>query len=117
MSNLNIVGNFDSIETITKQGTTLVFLANGHKQIGRLDLDTNQVTNVVNTNVTFTDLALTKDGTLYGTTFSGLYAIDPDTGNTDFIGHYGNNSINGLGVTEDGQLYATSFHGGLFLVV
>ncbi|MEM9271508.1 MAG: Ig-like domain-containing protein [Cyanobacteria bacterium P01_F01_bin.143] len=116
MSNLNIVGNFDSIETITKQGTTLVFLANGHKQIGRLDLDTNQVTNVVNTKVTFTDLALTKDGTLYGTTFRGLYEINPNTGNTDFIGHYGNNSINGLGVTDNGQLYATSLHGGLFLV-
>ena len=116
MNNLNIIGDFSNIEIFTEQSDGLVYVANNRCQVGRLDLETNQIVDVVHTAVNFTDLALAKDGDLYGATFDELYKIDPETGATTHIGSFSNHSINGLGFDSNGNLYASSFNGGLYQV-
>ena len=98
-----------------KAGDT-VYVTNNQQQIGRLDLATNEVVDVVHTGVTFTDLALNENGDLYGATFDELYKIDPTTGNTTHVGSFGSHGINGLGFDGSGNLYASNYRGGFYQV-
>ena len=103
------------IETITKQ-EGIAFVTDNTGKIGRLDTDSRQISNIVATHIVFTDIAVNDHGELYGSTFSKLYKINPDTGETEEIGHFCQSGINGLGFTSDGALYASSFEGGVFSV-
>lgn len=103
------------IETIT-QINGIAYVSDSSGKIGQLDTDTRQVSNIVATQIIFTDIAVNQAGELYGSTFSTLYKINPETGSTEKIGHFCQSGINGLGFTSDGDLYASSNSGGVFTV-
>jgi hypothetical protein len=66
--------------------------------IGTVDVNTQAVTVIGNSGQILTDLGFTANGSLYGTTFTGLYSINQSTGVATFIGNYivGNGGMNGL---------------------
>ena len=103
------------IETVTEVDG-VAYVSDSAGNIGRLDTDSRQVSDVIATGTVFTDIALNDDGELYGSTFDALYKIDPNTGSTEKIGHFCQSGINGLGFTNTGDLYASSFQGGVFSV-
>ena len=103
------------IETATQLENT-AYVSDSSGNIGQLNPDTQTVSNIVATGIIFTDIAINQAGELYGSTFSTLYQIDPDTGITEKIGHFCQSGINGLGFTSDGELYASSYDGGVFEV-
>lgn len=62
------------------------------------------------TSVVMTDIAVSADGRMFGTTFSGLYEIDPKTAATTFVATYqGVGTMNALAFLPDGTLVGTGY--------
>jgi nucleoid-associated protein YgaU len=67
--------------------------------------------------ITFTDLAVSPDGRLFGSTFNELYEINPASGQARTIGNFGGTQINSLTFSPDGRLYgADSNNGNLYQI-
>ncbi len=78
-------------------------------RLGTVDVGTGAVTVVGNMGVVMTDIAFAADGTLYGTTFTGLYKINTTTAATTFIGSTGLSGGNALVFGTDGTLYTAAY--------
>lgn len=74
-------------------------------RLGTVDLATGTVTAIGSTGRTFTDIAYSSTGILYGVTFSQLFTIDPTNAATTLIGNLGVGSMNSLVFGQDGTLY------------
>lgn len=74
------------------------------------DADGNATrTFIGDTGRTFSDIAQSADGQLYGVEFTTLFRIDPDTAQTTFVGVIGDGSFStSLSFGSDGLLYSSS---------
>ena len=80
--------------------------------VGKVDLTTQTVSGVVNTGLggNLTDIGFNSSGTLYGTTYTGLYSINQSSGNPTSLGSYnvGAGGMNGLVGSGGTNLLAAS---------
>ena len=88
-----------------------VFYFTGNSNFGMLDPSTGEVTILGDTNgVSYGDVAVTADGTLFGTTFGSgeLHRLDSATGDVlEVVTTDLPNNLNALVAAPDGTLYAT----------
>lgn len=94
---------------------TTLYISNESGDIGQVDINTQSVVagSVHNTGQTLTDIGFNSSGTLYGTTFTNLYSIDPSTGAASDLGAYGTESgMNALVGSGGTNLYGASFNDG-----
>ncbi|WP_254564651.1 S8 family serine peptidase [Oscillatoria sp. HE19RPO] len=101
----------------TQADDGILYLSNSAGQILRLDTETGEQRQVYQ-GLSFTDIAVAPSGKLYGSTFTTLSAIDPETGRETGVGRFppGQN-INALTFSPDGKLYgADSQTGKVFLI-
>ncbi|MFP5269718.1 PEP-CTERM sorting domain-containing protein [Coleofasciculus sp.] len=96
------------------QATSILSTSNG--QVGTIDTATGNFTPFINSDPSFTDLALSTDGDLFGVTFSQLYSINQSQGVSSLIGGLGVNDINALGFSTNNQLYAAGTSGNFYTV-
>lgn len=69
------------------QAASILSTSNG--QVGTIDTATGNFTPFINSGPSFTDLALSTDGDLFGVTFTNLYSIDQTQGVSSLIGGLG----------------------------
>ena len=98
----------------------IMYIADSSGNIGQVDITTQSVVagSVHSTGLGLTDIGFTSNGNLYGTTFTGLYLINPSTGAATTIGTYGSeggmnalvgNGTNLLGASSsDTTVYAVN---------
>lgn len=96
-----------------------VYLSTLSGDIYTWDMSNNQFSYQVSTGVQLTDIAIAPDGRLYGISFTGLYQIDPNTGQTVYIGAltsptqiyagvYSLTGANGFDIAPDGTARVSS---------
>jgi Bacterial pre-peptidase C-terminal domain/SMP-30/Gluconolactonase/LRE-like region len=85
-------------------------LSTGSAELGQVDRATGNLT-LNNTSLTFTDIARSNTGELFGITTSRLYKVDANTGATSLIGDLGTSNMNALGFSDAGTLYAAGGSG------
>ncbi len=84
----------------------VLYINDDSGNIGQVDITTASVVagSVHNTGQGLTDIAFNSTGTLFGTTFTDLYSINPNTGAAAHIGSYGSvsgmNALVGSGGTD-----------------
>jgi hypothetical protein len=78
--------------TSPAQADTILWIDDGNGNIGQVDINTQSVvaSSVHSTGLggNLTDIGFGTNGTLYGTTYAGLYSINTSTGTPTFIGNY-----------------------------
>jgi sugar lactone lactonase YvrE len=74
------------------------------------------ITTSVGVNLAITDLALTRNGRLWGVTFTELYRIDPNTAIATRIGGLGVTDMNALTIAPDGRLLGAGASGNLAVI-
>ena len=91
---------------------TILWVDDSSGNIGQVDITTQSVVagSVHNTGLSLTDIGFNSTGTLYGTTFTGLYSINTSTGTTTSLGSYGfgGGSMNALVGSGGTNLFAAS---------
>lgn len=91
----------------------VLWIDDAQGRLGTVDVSTGAV-NVVgnihvgNSTVVMTDIAYAADGTLYGTSFTGLYTINTSTAAATYIGSTGLSGGNALVFGTDGTLYTAA---------
>jgi hypothetical protein len=68
----------------------IIWVSDQNGNIGQVDVATQSVVagSVHNTGQSLTDIAFNSAGTLYGTTFTGLYTVNTGTGAATLVGNY-----------------------------
>jgi len=92
---------------------TLYGIANNGDSLVTFDNTDGAVTTVASLNVPgLESIAFSPGGTLYGAAQNGLYTIDPTTGDSTFIGSFGNpynlNLAQNIRFDSDGNLYLSN---------
>ena len=86
-----------------------------NSRVFALDADTGAKTLVGQTGVGFlTDIAFAPDGSLFATTLSGFYSVNPINAATTLIGPLGTSQMVGLDFSSDQNLYGVGQQGGQF---
>lgn len=97
----------------TVSAAPILYISDSSNNIGQVDIATQSVVagSVHNTGQALTDIAFDAGGNLFGTTFTGLFSINPTTGAAASRGTYGNESgMNALvGTSTAGTLIGASF--------
>lgn len=93
-----------------------IYASNSSGQIGIVDPDTGEFNSFFQGNIPFTDIAVTEDGNLFGSSYSNLYSIDKNEGSSTLIGKYNSLGINALGFTDSNVLYGASPQGGFYQI-
>ena len=93
-----------------------IYASDSSGQIGTVDYDTGEFSSILQGDTAFTDIAVTEDGNLFGSSFYGLYSIDTNTGSSSLIGNYGNFGMNALGFTDSNVLYGARYTGGFYQI-
>ena len=88
------------------QGQNLVIDDAG--TVGSVDLATGEFTELLSSNIRWTDIDVDGSGNVYGITNSELYALDLETQSTTLIGSHGIDGLNALEIGENGIFYAAS---------
>lgn len=91
---------------------TILFISDSTDNIGQVDITTQSVVagSVHNTGQALTDIAFNSAGTFYGTTFTNLFSINPNTGAATGLGAYGSETgMNALGPSGGTSLLGASF--------
>lgn len=84
------------------------FLSTNSGQVGTIDRLTGVFTELA-VGPSFTDIARSNDGQLFGITFDELYSINPNTGLSSKIGSFGvSGDFNALGFSGDNRLFAAA---------
>jgi hypothetical protein len=95
---------------------TILWISDSNDNIGQVDINTQSVVpgSVHNTGQPLTDIGFDTNGNLYGTTFTGLFAINPNTGAATSHGTYsGETGMNALvGSSTSGTLIGGSYLNG-----
>lgn len=78
-------------------------------RVYRADLGTGQTVRLADYNYTWTDIAVTPNGKIFATTFTGLYELDLDKG-TAMLRKSLTGSINGLASDSSGRLYLGGYN-------
>ena len=97
------------------QGRNLVIDDAG--TIGTVDLATGEFTELLNSDIQWTDIDVDSSGNVYGITSSELYAIDLEAQSTTLIGSHGISRLNALEISDSGTFYAASITGGEIYVL
>ncbi len=87
-----------------------LFIDDANGLVGTVNISTGAVTVLGSSGATLTDIAFTANGTLYGTTFTGLYSLNPTTAAATLVASYGGvggGGVNAL-VGSSAGLYAAS---------
>jgi hypothetical protein len=90
----------------------ILFISDNSNNIGQVDIGAHNVVagSVHNTGQALTDIAFNSAGTFYGTTFTNLFSINPNTGATTGLGSYGSETgMNALGPSGGTNLFGASF--------
>lgn len=90
--------------TATK-AASIVFVSPSSGGIGIVNESTAKFTQVAS-GPTFTDIAVSNEGQLFGITFNQLFNINLSSGTSSFIGNLGS-TLNGLGFSQENVLYGT----------
>ncbi len=90
-----------------------LWVVDAGQKLGKIDVATGAVSGVVNTGITFTDIAFDPSGTLWGISFFQLFTVNPTTGASALVGDLNaGQSLNSLVFGADGTLWAAG--SGLF---
>lgn len=89
------------------QSAPILWLSTGSNQLATVDVATGATDIIGGTSVFLTDIAFDPLGNLYGITFSSLYRVDKNNGQTTFVGSLGgvSGTANALVFGADGTLY------------
>jgi len=93
-----------------------VTLSTSNGQVGNVNVSTGVFTPFINNGPAFTDIAVSDDGQLFGTTFSQLYSITQNPGSSTLIGNENASDINALGFGNNNVLYETGINGNFYSV-
>ncbi|NEQ96799.1 MAG: hypothetical protein F6K30_08760, partial [Cyanothece sp. SIO2G6] len=93
-----------------------IYASDSSGRVGTVDPGTGEFSSVLQSGTQFTDIAITEEGSLFGTSFTGLYSIDQSAGLTTFIGNYGFSGMNALGFTGSNALYGARNTGGVYQI-
>jgi hypothetical protein len=101
------------IGAATTHAAPILWISDQNGNIGQVDIATQSVVagSVHNTGQALTDIGFDSAGNLFGTTFTGLFAINQTTGAATLRGNYaGESGMNALvGTTTAGTLLGASF--------
>lgn len=87
-----------------------IWVSDSAGKLGKVDVNTGDVTVVGNMGTSMTDIAFDPDGNLWGISFSNLYKINKLTGAATLVGGLGNKGLNSLAFSSTGDLYAMSYY-------
>src|SRR3954447_26228212 len=121
MKQRKVVGKLCAVTAIsltlgvgTAQAAPILWISDENGNIGQVDVATQSVVlgSVHNTGQSLTDIGFDSAGNLFGTTFTGLFAINSTTGAAASRGTYtGESGMNALvGTTTAGSLLGASFN-------
>ena len=88
------------------QGQNLVIDNAG--TVGSVDLATGEFTELLNSDIRWTDIDVDSEGNIFAISNSELYSIDLETQSATLIGSHSINGLNALEISENGRLYAAS---------
>lgn len=80
-------------------------------ELGQFDRSIGTLTTLNSTSVSFTDIARSSTGELFGVTMNSLYKLDANTGAANLIGSLGASNVNALGFAAGDILYAAAGSG------
>ena len=88
-----------------------IFLNDSSGNLASYNTVTDEFVHIGNTSNVLTDIAITADGRLFGTSFNTLYEVDIATAELTTVAQYeGVGSINALTFLQDGTLVAAGFN-------
>lgn len=87
----------------TAQAISIISTSSG--QVGAVDYSTGTFTPFVNSGPVFTDIALSVDNNLFGSTESRLYTINQSLGSSSSIGNLNVSNLAALGFSASNVLY------------
>ncbi len=88
-----------------------IFINDSRGNLASFNTDTGEFQLIGNTTTVLTDIAVSADGQIFGTSFNTLYEVDMETAELTAIATYdGVNSINALAFTQDGTLVGAGFN-------
>ena len=92
---------------LAAQAAPILWLSTSNNQLATVDVATGASNVIGNTGVFLTDIAFNPTGSLYGISFTDLYSVNKNTGQTTLIGNLGsvNGTANALVFGSDGTLY------------
>jgi hypothetical protein len=94
------------------QAAPVLWITDSSGNIGQVDIATHSVVagSVHSTGQGLTDIAFNSAGTLFGTTFAGLFTINTSTGSATSVGSYG--SVNGMNalIGNGANLFGAAFN-------
>ena len=100
----------DAVNDITiSTAESLIYIVDSSKNLGTVNLETQEVNVIGNTGQTLTDIAYDNNGSLFGIGFGQLYSIDSETAQTTFIANLGLGGSNALEIAQDGTAYIASY--------
>lgn len=84
----------------------IIYVDDSIGQLGKVDVDTGNVTIIGGMGATMTDIAFDSSGNLWALSFSNFYKVNPLTGSATLIGNHNIPFGNALVFGLDGTLYA-----------
>lgn len=93
-----------------------ITLSTSSGQFGSVNISTGVFTPLISNSNAFTDIAISDEGSFFGTTFSRLYSIDSKSGESTLIGDLGINDMNALAFDQNNHLFGLSANGNFYAI-